>query len=318
MSVAPHIKYLLVVVTRAYAEEGSSDDEFVSEWGFRRQDTHVGPTFYRDVALLVLHGHRGADLAKVVASLVLPEPEVTSILHHSLDGGDLVSLQKALVGLFPKCSLQGPRAYHSEGGTAVSGLLRVLDEAIRSGEIPLAASGAMNAAATGRPLFAEKLHGLRSGLLRMRMLFEAAVVTPDLARDKKAPGARPVDHQFNTEARRVRDAASDVCDMTSGASRRWLRALKESRHREDVERSLNCLWMLASPPADVGDRWYEYHAEPTWTYRRLREAPVHDAIRVDFAVFGRAVDVLIGALETLPSECPPRVGNDIAPSGRTS
>lgn len=312
------VKHLLVVVTRAYADKGSIDDEFVNEWGFLRSWDHAGPTVHGDVALLVIHSCKGAGLAKVIASLELPRPEKAWVLHHSLDEEGRTTFTAALKRRFAQCRAMEWTEYHSEGGTAVSGLLRVLDDAIERGEIPVEARDAVNAAATGRPLFAEKLHGLRSGLLRMRMLFEAAMATPASTLSEKMVVARPVDHQFKTEAQRVREAALDVCGMTSGASNRWMPTLEESCHKRDVKTALDCLSPLAFPPSDNQDKWYAYNDEPTWTYQRLREVPLHDAIRADFAAFARAVDVLIDALETLPSDCLPRKKTGVPPAGRAS
>lgn len=300
MSTTQEKKMLMVVVTRAYVAANSIDDEFVHEWGFdARRDSgdwnrYVWSDEHPRVLLLVIHGCTEVNPADAITfaieqnrdALVDADLSTVWLFHHSLKDKDKQkSVEKAVGGVVVGAGQPRSFAYNSEGRAAVDGLTRIFEEGESKNEHDDSLRKAVEAAATGRRIFAGKLHELRSRLLRMRLLFDA-----DAAQ----------------EFERVATEHRSETDILLGHRRwhDWLQALKGKEGSGPVADAIKQLRCLAFP-SEIGklpisqrphEEWNEYCAEG-WTKTRPTNAKrIHD----DFARFARATDVIIDALEDLP------------------
>jgi hypothetical protein len=283
-------KKLMVVVTRAYAAAGSVDDEFVHEWGYEAKDLDGkwNPFEWEEensaVLLLVIHGHarEQADTSDPVVDALVAAFEKKAIVatadltqtflfYHSLK--DRLPAVKDKFGLLIAPATFVTQDYSSEGNTAVDGIFRRLDEDKHAPEM----RGAVESAATGRRMFAAKLYELSCRLLRLRMLFDAAAA-PRLTR----------------EAQWLQDLAGRLF-AKEGQWKKWLQALRQSRHGDSVQEAEETLMILAKP---TEGRWNGYDTNSDWL---CDDAVDSAAIRSDFARFARAADVLQRALEDTPT-----------------
>lgn len=275
-------KPLLVVVTRAYAPRGSTDDEFVQEWGFDVRYDYRWHHDERELLLLVVHGYKKHDYQETVKT-ALAERKTTHglsvskayLFHHSIEAGLQgveQSIDKAIndetVDIEPV--QRNTRAYHSEGRSSVDGLARILEE---GQNYPTSFKDAVETAATGRRLFAGKLYELRSGLLCLRFAFDA--------KNREA---------FYRQARRFSEVVASVVSTKWN----WLADLEDGPWSDSVATARKTLHRLEGP--EEKDIWLGY-IDPGWfSSEKVTKNRIHE----DLKQFARQVDILIDALEDSP------------------
>ena len=271
-------KPLLVVVTRAYAPKGSTDDEFVQEWGFDARDDYRWHHNERELLLLVVHGYQKHNYQKTIKTVLADRKTASELsvskaylFHHSIKAG-LQGIEQVIgemtVGV--KRVQRNTRAYHSEGRTAVDGLTRILEE---GHDYPDSFKEAVETAATGRRLFAGKLYELRSGLLCLRFAFDAE--------DQ---------NEFYRQARRFSEVVASV------VSRKWdwLATLEDGPWSASVATARETLRRLEGP--EEKDTWFGY-TDPSGLFsEKVTMSQIHEDLRQ----FARQVDILIEELENSP------------------
>lgn len=279
-------RQLMVVVTRAYAAADSTDDEFVHEWGYdaRRKgdwNRYQWEREHPDVLLLVIHGCNEIPPAEAIQSafaekepLEIADLARIRLFHHSLKTRQQPT-EEAIRK--PGGTLTETVAYHSEGSTGVEGLSRILEEGEEDGTFDQSLREAVTSAATGRRMFAAKLHEMSSGLLRMRLLFDAVASSA-----------------FSQEAERQQGRVESLF-VDNKRWKKWIQALKKGRHGTPVKEAITELKLLASP----GDSaiWDAYYSDVDWAEEHVNDA---FAVRRRFTSFARAADVIMHALEDLP------------------
>ncbi|MDH4317553.1 MAG: hypothetical protein OEV64_04110 [Desulfobulbaceae bacterium] len=272
-------KLLMVVVTRGYAQVGSNNDEFVHEWGYEESEPYKWENDNPEVALLVVHGDRKFDPKKTIEEAFQDKeappitPEKVYFFHHSLN--DQLDNTRKAINTRISVQISVDRIYNSEGGTAVDGLVRILREGIKENGYPECLKDAVESAATGRRMFVSKLYDLSSGLLRLRLLFDAVASS-----------------EFYGEAGLVHRLTEQVLGSSSKWNK-WIQALENGRQGILVKEAIKNLTMLSFPK----NNWEAYASESDWVSDHQKDAI---AIRHDFLRLARSIDVLLSAMEDPP------------------
>nr|VFJ45873.1 MAG: hypothetical protein BECKDK2373C_GA0170839_10133 [Candidatus Kentron sp. DK] len=297
-------KPLLVIVTRGYATRDGTNDEFVKEWGFPDADEYAWSDATDKATLLVIHGYEKN----------LPVHVITKAIKKVRDDGEespisLGQVDKTAIWLFHHSAIQAvdaieqgiaqglgdpernetiiqTRVYESGGGVAVEGLLRVLDEK------GFDFAEAVEKAATGRVLFANRLRGLQSGLLRLRLAIESVLVG-----DWESSGIKNTTLLSDT-ARELHKTVEKIVGKDKG----WLEILK-SRQSDETKAAIRAIKELYGPKyRPEGSVWSGYDTSPGWV--DLLDTDGVKMIRTDLARFARALDLLLDAAESLPVRLP--------------
>ena len=331
-------RHLIVVATRWYAEKGSNDDEYCRQWGLNVGTDHTWfDTLHPEVLLLVLHGYKKngnpRKISEAIAAAADDKKRPKNVAlrktvwfcHHSLasstsvDGAQSAPLptretaekianveiehaKQAIANSFGLPEFEKV-LYRSKGGLAVSQLVLALRE--HKG-IPQPLPDAVEKAAGGRALFVERLRGIQSGLIRMRLLLEAGW-----------------EKELSEEDVSLLQFAMKACCIPDGGRfGDWIGVLEHSPSSDsDIVGALSVLKVLGgqaiaadntpknraqknsipkgSPvPRPTAKVWTSLNSAARIFLAASRNAS--EAVRQDIALFARALDILLRAAETLP------------------
>jgi len=307
-------RHLLIVATCWYADKGSGNDEFCRQWGLDVGKDHAWfDKLHQEVLLLVLHGFKDGDITRDIAEAIRAaaqeRPQEGTLAkeawfcHHSLVGTTtdndalletaIEHAKKIIVDSFHVRAVK-PVRYRSAGGLAVTQLILALREG--GGGTPDSLSEAVEKAAGGRTLFVERLRGIQSGLIRLRLMIEAGW-----------------EKDLSKEDMRLLDRAMAACRIPDGGRfGDWIGILENYQAKNsDVAGAISLLRVLGgqSRPREVAGRelstprpranvWGSLNSSARIFLQASRNASV--SVREDIALFARAVDILLVAAETLP------------------
>ncbi len=324
-------RHLLVISTRGYADKGSPDDEFYTQWGFEKNDDFKWFTEYKGVVLLIIHGYRGYDPVKAEYRYFDPDKAVNdakdknkkldisgvSFFHHSIGGqpkkgetekqvaqrridSTAEAIQKKW-GHYPSPIQE----YHSRSGLAAEELKK--DIWVHEGlkDLREYLIEAIDMAAGGRPLFVQKLIGVQSALIRFRLLLEVVV-------KNKGDGLKD----------QIQQVGNDISLLTGGERgcfRRWLHFI-EGKERKGEESAVAgpstgpheklavklMLYFAGATEAKahvdnilkLPDVWGAIKRAPKSVRDRAKDQ--WDDVLQDICLFSRTIDVLLNVAERLP------------------